>query len=460
MAGFDFLIEYDASVLAITGASQGDFLTNNAWEFFTFRFGPNGNCGSGCPTGKFRMVALSDLNDGGVTATGWTNTSAGSDELAVMHFMVSGDRNLQCNVVAVNWCWFDCGDNTISSVSGDSLFTSRFVYTRDGVFGDAGASSIHDQAQDFPTVLGAPAVCNTSGGPGKPEPIRKIDFKNGGFKIACSVEIDARGDLNLNGVAHEIADAVLYTNYFVSGLSVFTVPDAITGALGTGQVQASDVNADGIVLTVADLVYLIRVIVGDALPFNKLVHNSNTAVITTQGPVVSTSVEMGAALFVFSGAANVELLQTGLTIKTGMRDGNTYALVAPEVVESGVSTATIIAGDIVISDAILLSVEASTLDGSVMNTVTEILPEHFALGQNYPNPFNPSTKIKIGLPTASEYTLTIYNVSGQKVREFTGSADAGFVTVEWEASAFASGIYFYKLKAGNFASTKKMLLLK
>lgn len=460
MAGFDFLIQYDASVLAITGASQGDFLSNNAWEFFTFRFGPNGNCGSGCPSGKFRMVALADLNDGGVTATGFTNTSAGSDELAVMHFQVSGDRTLQGNVVGVNWCWFDCGDNTISSVSGDSLFISRFVYTRDGVFGDGGASSIHGTDQDFPTLTGAPDVCNTSGGPGKPEPIRKVDFKNGGLKIASDGDLDDRGDINLNGLAHEIADAVLFTNYFISGISVFTVPSN-TGGVGAGQIQASDVNADGLVLTVADLVYLIRVIVGDALPLGKLAHNSNTAVITTQGPIVSTDIEMGAALFVFNGVADVELLQSGLTIMTGTRDGNTYALVAPGVSEvGGVSSATIIVGEIVTSNATLLSVDASTLDGAVLNIVTEVLPEHFALGQNYPNPFNPSTKIKIDLPFASEYTLTIYNINGQKVHEITGSADAGFVTVEWEASAFASGIYFYKLNTGNFASTKKMLLLK
>ena len=183
--------------------------------------------------------------------------------------------------------------------------------------------------------------------------------------------------------------------------------------------------------------------------------------ITTQGPIVSTDLEMGAALFVFDGVAEVELLQDGLTIKTGVRDGNTYALVAPDVSEAnGVSTAIIAVGDIISSNAQLLSVEASTYDGSILNTVTEILPEHFALSQNYPNPFNPSTKINIDLPSASEYTLTIYNINGQKVHVITGSADAGFVTVEWEASAFASGIYFYKLNAGSFASTKKMLLLK
>ncbi|MFQ5607623.1 MAG: T9SS type A sorting domain-containing protein, partial [Candidatus Zixiibacteriota bacterium] len=95
-----------------------------------------------------------------------------------------------------------------------------------------------------------------------------------------------------------------------------------------------------------------------------------------------------------------------------------------------------------------------------LSTVTEVLPTHFALSQNYPNPFNPTTKINVSLPSASEYSLTIYNVSGQKVHEFTGQNDAGVVTVEWEASSFASGIYFYKLVAGDFASTKKMLLLK
>ncbi len=88
------------------------------------------------------------------------------------------------------------------------------------------------------------------------------------------------------------------------------------------------------------------------------------------------------------------------------------------------------------------------------------LPSAYALSQNYPNPFNPTTTIELALPTASEYTLTIYNVLGQAVKTFQGFAEAGYVTVDWNATDQSSGIYLYKVVAGRFEDTKKMVLIK
>ncbi len=89
-----------------------------------------------------------------------------------------------------------------------------------------------------------------------------------------------------------------------------------------------------------------------------------------------------------------------------------------------------------------------------------VLPKTFALYQNYPNPFNPSTVISFDLPRASEYTLTIFNVLGQKVYEVTGQGRAGRVDVDWDASSFSSGVYFYRVATDKFSESKKMLLLK
>jgi len=90
----------------------------------------------------------------------------------------------------------------------------------------------------------------------------------------------------------------------------------------------------------------------------------------------------------------------------------------------------------------------------------EVLPDKFTLEQNYPNPFNPTTDITLSLPVASDWKITIYNVAGQKVKQFSGFSDAGIVTVRWEASRQASGIYLYKAEAGPFSDTKKRLLMK
>ncbi|RME31061.1 MAG: T9SS C-terminal target domain-containing protein, partial [Candidatus Zixiibacteriota bacterium] len=95
------------------------------------------------------------------------------------------------------------------------------------------------------------------------------------------------------------------------------------------------------------------------------------------------------------------------------------------------------------------------------NGHTNSLPADYALEQNYPNPFNPSTIIPFSLPHAGEYSLTIYNILGQEVEQFKGVADApGDYELEWDASNQASGVYFYRLTAGNFVETKKMMLLK
>jgi hypothetical protein len=88
------------------------------------------------------------------------------------------------------------------------------------------------------------------------------------------------------------------------------------------------------------------------------------------------------------------------------------------------------------------------------------LPTSFELVQNYPNPFNPTTTIEMALPAASDYRLTIFNVLGQVVDRYEGFAEAGYVVVNWDATNYSSGIYLYKMEAGTFEATRKMVLLK
>jgi hypothetical protein len=89
------------------------------------------------------------------------------------------------------------------------------------------------------------------------------------------------------------------------------------------------------------------------------------------------------------------------------------------------------------------------------------MPQTFKLGQNYPNPFNPKTVISFQLPVISEVELSIYNLLGQKVVTLVSEKQkAGYHQVEWDASGFASGIYYYYLKAGEFQDVKKMILIR
>ena len=97
---------------------------------------------------------------------------------------------------------------------------------------------------------------------------------------------------------------------------------------------------------------------------------------------------------------------------------------------------------------------------------SDILPGEFSLSQNRPNPFNPSTVIDFALPTRSNVSINIYNVLGQKVSTLVNREyNAGYHKETWDGTIengtpAASGIYFYKIDAGEFTDTKKMILLK
>jgi hypothetical protein len=444
MGGYDFLIEYDPSVLSFNSADPGQLITDCGWEYFTYRHGASGNCGpNACPSGKLRIVAIAETNNGNNHPLCYGETPGASGDLAVLHFLVTNDYTIECQYVPIRFCWYDCGDNAISSRTGDTLFISRHVYDFDN------PNPIEDLDHPFPSLYGANATCDTLLGDDKPDPLRCADFWNGGVDIICVDSIDARGDINLNGISNEVADAVLFSNYFVYGASVFTVN-------APGQIAATDINADGTVLTVADLVYLIRIVVGDALPIPKEVVPLAVRYTHDQQGVMSVKdeVQIGAAFVVVSGETTPVLLADNMELLYAYDGANTRVLVWSREAHSFTGDFLNVQGQVIVLDM-------ATFEGQPV--ALEVLPSEYALNQNYPNPFNPKTRISFSLPTKSDYTLTIYNVNGQEVASFAGAAEAGVHEIDWDAGSYvASGVYLYRLVAdnGRFVANKKMVLLK
>ncbi|HDZ58809.1 MAG TPA: T9SS type A sorting domain-containing protein [Ignavibacteriales bacterium] len=88
-------------------------------------------------------------------------------------------------------------------------------------------------------------------------------------------------------------------------------------------------------------------------------------------------------------------------------------------------------------------------------------PNKYSLNQNYPNPFNPSTRIRFSIPVQSKVVLRLYNTIGEELRVLVNEEkEAGAYEVEFNANNLPSGVYFYRLRAGNFVKTKKMILLR
>ncbi len=430
MGGFDFLVQYDPSALQFQSAEPGQLLVDCGWEYFTFRYGEAGNCTGGCPSGVVRIVAFAETNNG---ANHPSCFSGDSGELVKLSFLVSNDRTFECMYVPIRFVWYDCGDNGISSKSGDTLFISRHVY-------DFNNTDPVEMDAPFPTQFGAPDACDTFD---KAYPLRLVDFFNGGIDIVCADSIDARGDLNLNGIKNEVADAVLYSNYFVYGISVFSHIEA--------QTAASDVNADGIPLSVGDLVYLTRIIVGDAQPYAKTAPVAANLTNTNGTLSVGNDIKMGAAYVVVEGNVTPTLLASNMELKYAFDGANTRLLVYSLKAEG-------FTGDFVNVPGKVLNIEMATYEGDAVSLKT--IPSNYELSQNYPNPFNPTTTISFGLPVSGKYRLTIFNVNGQEVAAFSGAAEAGMHEVVWDASTNASGIYFYRLEADQYTATKKMVLLK
>lgn len=96
-----------------------------------------------------------------------------------------------------------------------------------------------------------------------------------------------------------------------------------------------------------------------------------------------------------------------------------------------------------------------------INGNSNSIPKSFSLYQNYPNPFNPVTQIKFDVPKVSNVKLTIFDILGREVAVLVnGEMKAGVYNADWNASGFASGVYFYEIKAGDYRDVKKMMLVK
>jgi hypothetical protein len=450
------LIAYDASALSFQSATEGDIYTACLWEYFTYRFGPDGVCGGGCPSGMLTVTGMAESNNGPYHPicdeghNGYVEQDDLPITLASLKFLVSNDRTLECQYVPVRFFWMDCADNVISNFDGSKLYLSEKLFDF-AVYNDPFVEGEITGTYAFPTYGGTAATltaeeCYFEDTLHNKYAIPGIGFQNGGFDIACADSIDARGDINLNGLAYEIADAVMFTNYFVNG------PLAAFGTHYEGSVAASDCNADGLSLTVADLVYLIRVVIGDAQAIPKT--TPQAAKLNVNGDTYSLNAAAGAGFLVFEGTVTPQLLADNMQMKFAVVNGNTNVLIYRDDVAGQTFS-----GDFVRANGRLISSEFATYDGAVLKT-GDALPTSFSVYQNYPNPFNPTTDISFDMPTAGAFTVDIYNAIGQKVKTIAGTSNGGTETVTWDASNVASGIYFYKVTAGDQSKTMKAVLLK
>lgn len=277
----------------------------------------------------------------------------------------------------------------------------------------------------------------------------------------------------LYGAVTSASASVIYRVSADSGYAV-AVGNAPVGNLRGLAFSRGDVlygvTADGILCRInpeaGDTTSVGRVpaLVYSGLAFSPITGKLWASVRTPIDSIFTLDTANGAATFV--GTTGFNALTMALSFGP---HGNLYGLIdngSGEDYLAEIDTTTG-AGSLVsvnpLSEHYLLAIAMSpdTTVTSVPNTTNGEVPERYALGQNYPNPFNPSTQITYSLPQQSHVVLKLYDVLGRETATLVNERQqAGNYTVQWNAEGVPSGVYFYRIVAGNFVQTREMILIR
>jgi hypothetical protein len=323
--GFDFLMQFDTTAMTFMGGSPGIlFDTSGAfqWEYFDCESYPSYET-----NGLISTAGLAEINNGDhhPLETYIPDTTI----LFTLKFTVTDDSAFNCIWNPIRFYWNDCADNALAAdSSGNLLAVSNGVYDWGGVW----YLDISDRDYGLPGIYGVPDSClfDTS-------IVRAVNLYNGGFAIHCIDDIDWRGDINCNGIPYEIADFVMFSNYFFVGLNAF-------GNIAECSQSASDINCDGHELRLEDLIYLYRVIKGE-IPFGAVFpHEYITATFIQDDDEKTISLGYDGNLAGINLVFDGEIIPTALVEAEGIiwwyefADGYTRVLIWPDLSDLSVNS--------------------------------------------------------------------------------------------------------------------------
>jgi predicted acyl esterase len=189
---------------------------------------------------------------------------------------------------------------------------------------------------------------------------------------------------------------------------------------------------------------------GNRYFINRIDYTARNWVPGTEGIIDAEGIAH-AHKFLQGDRIHIELTNIDVTNRVQL---GSYPFVVPLIAQAGVT----IYMDALRQSSIELPLMGTPLDVAADNSR---LPDGLTLFQNYPNPFNPTTTIQFALPKTSFVTLNIYNILGQLVNTLVNERrSSGSYKINFDASHYPSGIYFYKLSAGEFVQVRKMLLIR
>ncbi len=368
-------------------------------------------------------------------------------------------------------------------------FKAVFHPTVEGVLRDTIAimtdDSLHQTARVILRGKGLPAIQPATEGilysTSRSQP-------EGGFYAinTTSGEVSAIGSLGtseIHGMAIRHSDNIIYgirtsaTATRLYRISSSTGDAVRSGVLPIGNLRAVAFSAGDTLygVTVAGTLYRIDLatleadLVGTAqglsylgLTFRPRLNELWASVRTPIDSIFTLSTITGAATLV--GTTGFNAFTNSITFDP---NGNLYGLIDNgsgedyfATIDTISATGTIIAGPLPVThlQAIVMRTDAGA---SNVEGATASGPLTYGLDQNYPNPFNPVSKVEFRIAKSSQVNLSVYDLLGRQVRELVDEVKApGTYSVAFDGSGFASGTYFYRLRAGSFVQTRRMLLLK
>lgn len=458
ISGFNLLLAVDQTSYAVNRITPGQMFEDCEWEYFTYRLIHDSaqyyNLGD--YTDLLNITGLASVSSGFIPQCYGLGSAYDLVEIEFLLGLPYPGHWLDCMWQPIRFYWRDCGDNVLYSRNNDTVFT---------------ASELFEYGYTDPVTYTFPGF----GVPDPPCPdppgqvaVNSLTLRNGGIDSYCLL-YPLKGDVNLNDLHYELSDLVLNVNYFIWGMIVFVRDPG-------WQLDQCDVDYNGMV-TVSDLIFFIRIVLGDTAPILSplKVHPCATASLTTSEGKRLLSLDAGSdvgAIYLRFVSDNGQVLTSsdvtffGPAFTMGnIGDTTTMLLMDLEggpALESGAH----LLFELDDTDARLVELQVVDMYGLPFkldyNEVT--LPNKLALQQNYPNPFNPATTIGFYLPVETDWSLGIYNIAGQLVRQFSGH-NSGDVEVLWDgcdsySNEVASGIYLYRLESGESSAVRKMMLLK
>jgi hypothetical protein len=463
---FTFLIDYDSTRMQFISGSIGAALSDQGcqWGIFKCEQVPVDTNAGQRPSGLLRITAMADSVGEDASAPRYSIPDGG--ELARMEFMMGGSED--DGVVPVRFVWHDCSDNTLLVV-GDQrpLVAARVLDWNcfEGLPNYCPELTGRSNSLRY-SYGGPPSSCNRKGKAGSLRP--GVTFHNGGADYDWRPrDLDAIGDINLNGVAQEVSDFNLIAKFLLEGLP------AMSDSTRREFDFRADINADSLTLTIADMVYMQRVIVGDALPYSKLETYGDTVevefkedTLTVTSPArlagihaifecdrdypVESLRDIPAKSYYDTTTHELRVLQTCFFER---RDSTEYNSCLHLGLNAGKNRLFALRGP-----AKLKSIQISGYYGNLLRCYygDQRSPLYVALEYSQNSSGLDTVHIDVYLSVKTDWRIDISNTRQQILETYTGK-DIGHKLINWVWSGLLPDTYTVKAVAGSFTLTREVV---